>query len=192
MDISDRERKISEYIKTSGFNGRYRKIKYVVTDMHGNLYKKGYLEDLIKSIPFLLYPAEKRFIPPLSVLNSVFGCTDPYKISDCVWEPFQIERTEFEALVASLLGDRNVQYQYVEPPDWIKTFRDWSIWAFDYLHQAPSDEHRRLIDEWDRLDREIKKSIRENDEQGWLSNVRQGQSACDKYMEFIRKYKKET
>lgn len=186
-------KEIDDHIKTFDFDGKNRRIKFVMNGMHGHFnYKEGNLKDLLIHIPFLLYPADKFYVPSLTVLNNVLktGRSGEGELSDCIWEPFEIARDEYDLLLKTFLNDKKVSCQYVEPPDWVKTFMDWGIWMFDYLYGAPSDEHRKLTYELHKLNHQAKKAKEKGDTDQWLTVVKKEQAVSGQIMVFVNKYKK--
>ncbi len=64
----------------------------------------------------------------------------------CRWKPFEIDETQYAALVEELR--RRGSFRVLpEPPSWVKTREDWSIWLDEHDEGVPAEEHRRLAAE---------------------------------------------
>ena len=91
--------------------------------------------------------------PQLLVVNDVFrrGIHDAGMSGGCSWRPFEITQSEWGE-VAGALHARHAEdrCQFVEPPEWVQTFDDWSSWILIFKHgvpggvQAPERESRVL------------------------------------------------
>jgi hypothetical protein len=65
-------------------------------------------------------------IPPLKILNEALSAG--YSPREAEWEPFTIDRPEYDELVKDLLSKPTERYKQVAPPEEIKTFEQWANW----------------------------------------------------------------
>jgi hypothetical protein len=105
----------------------------------GEFPREGDLADLLFAIPYLLMDE----IPPLAVLNDVLrrGREDAGMSGGCIWEPFEIDATEYGELVEELQrrGQRGVlgrspggaRFQHRDLPASISTFGAWAAFRHE-------------------------------------------------------------
>ena len=89
----------------------------------------GTLVDLLSAVPYLL---TAQVVPPMRVVNDLLikGIYDAGMSGGCEWEPFQIDASEWNDLKQALTAPGSEEpCEFVEPPDWVKTFEDWSQWV---------------------------------------------------------------
>jgi hypothetical protein len=107
------------------------------------------LDNFVLSLPYLIGPAQpgdRAPIPSRAVLNSIFrsGKFSAGMSGNWEWEPFEIDQSEYEELVAALSnGERPVRVM-PEPPRWVETRDEWNIWIASQDHDSSSEEGRRL------------------------------------------------
>jgi hypothetical protein len=142
--------KINNFIHTSKLDSISREIKFVKKGMHGYLdFRKGDLYDLLLSIDYLIVPVEKIPIPPLNAINDVLITGEK---GECIWNPFQISEKEYIIFINKLKSENNNKYFFIESPSWIKTFEDWQLWLWYRNYNVPIDEHRKLLNEYNKWD----------------------------------------
>jgi hypothetical protein len=85
------------------------------------------------------------WVPPRAVLNSLFrtGSLGLGMSGGARWEPFEIDESEYEELVAAL-AEHGYEPLPAEPPGWVAGRTDWRIWEDELRTGIPSEEHRRL------------------------------------------------
>ncbi len=100
-------------------------------------------------------------IPPKIVLNDILrtGIDDAGMSGGVKWEPFQLSEEEY-LKVRDALEERGLVF--VEPPGWVKSKSDWHIWEMEVDHGIPADEHRRLSEPCEKLEKEMERAVREN------------------------------
>ena len=156
----------------------------------GSVTKKGSLKNLLFAIPYFLVPDE--LIPPLEVVNSVLrtGVSDAGMSGGCRWQPLEISAAEYEELVAALVTDG---LKTVDSPGWVKTRDDWQIWVMQIRNSVPVEEHRRLTDEYNRLDHAQKEARARGDielaDDLFVQSVRAGNRLADFVMAHINQRK---
>ena len=51
----------------------------------------------------------------------------------CKWEPFQIDASEWNDLRQGFAAPGSEgPYEFIEPPDWVKTYDDWHTWVMTF------------------------------------------------------------
>jgi hypothetical protein len=146
-----------EHSEPAGQQGHLRRVDY---EVHagagpGRSRKSGPLKSLVTQIPYFL---AHGVIPPLPVVNAVLrtGAVNAGMSGGCTWEPFEIAAAEYETLVEGLRADG---LKTVDAPDWVQTGDDWTIWQLFLSEGVPVEEHRRLTDECNRLERQRKAAL---------------------------------
>jgi hypothetical protein len=128
-------------------DGLRRNVSFTILGgVGGSTKKRGTLADLLASVPYLL---SARLIPPLRVVNDVLrkGVRDAGMSGGSAWEPFEITQPEWEDLAGALkaLPSRR-KCSFVEPPEWVTTFDDWSTWIMIFKYGYP-ENFRHLAQE---------------------------------------------
>src|SRR5687767_4741508 len=83
----------------------------------GSIERSGTLVDLVAELPVL----SAGLIPPLHVLNDLLrlGRDDAGMSGGAEWEPIQIDKSEWRALVTALeRGGQQRAWRFVHPPEW--------------------------------------------------------------------------
>ena len=123
----------------------------------------GSVAALLRSMPYAL---SAGLLPPLHVLNSLLrtGISDAGMSGSCEWPPFEITDEEWRELEAALASDEGDRVVYVAPADWVQTPSDWHVWAMEYRHGVPAEEHRRLLSTYERIEEERRAARARGDE----------------------------
>jgi hypothetical protein len=125
----------------------------------------GSVAALLRSLPYAL---SAGLLPPLHVLNSVLrtGSADAGMSGSCEWPPFELSAEEWRELETVLASDEGTggSVTYVAPADWVKTPSDWHVWAMEYRHGVPADEHRRLLTAYEDIEAERRSARARGDE----------------------------
>lgn len=124
-----------------------RRLRYTVETGVGDQATEtdGRVVELLESIPYLL---TNGLIPPRNVLNEVLkiGSRDAGMSGGCRWEPFELTTEEFRELVDELeaRSPDEGEYRFVQPPEWVRSYEDWSLWCAEYLSSIPAELNRKL------------------------------------------------
>ena len=150
----------------------------------GTIKESGTLKDLLFEIPYLL---TSGLIPPLRVLNDILrkGIVDAGMSGGCKWQPFEIGQAEYEELAGSLNADPDDSFKEVEAPAWVRTHSDWGIWLMEHLSGVPSEEHRKLQQEYDDIERRRREARERGDVELEESLYEKSAEAGDRLSEFI-------
>jgi hypothetical protein len=126
---------------------RELRFKYYVMHCSGGIWTRGTLKDLLLAMPGVLH----RFIPPFQVLsyllkhgvpNEFFpdGLLPDGKVQydagmsgGCSWKPFEIIREEYEELILDLLTDPESQFDILDTPAEVQTYKQWVEWKLKHL-----------------------------------------------------------
>jgi hypothetical protein len=101
--------------------------------------------DLVAVLTGGPYPCLKPGeVPPLDVVNDFLraGGTGGGMNGGWRWEPFDVDRDEYEELVRELL-DRG-DFELVETPEWVRTWPEWYAWLSERRRGIPAMESLRL------------------------------------------------
>jgi hypothetical protein len=121
--------------------------------------RKGSLVDLVVAIPYLVMSE----IPPRRVLNDVLtrGFSDAGMSGGCIWEPLEIDETEYSNLVEALQrrGRRPVEgrdsggkpFDVPQTPDAILTHGEWVVFRAERRGAINPLAARRLLEDEDTL-----------------------------------------
>ena len=125
----------------------------------------GSVAALLRSIPYAL---SAGLLPPLHVLNSLLktGRSDAGMSGACEWPPFELNDEEWSELRTALASDEGTgeSVTYVAPADWVETPNDWHVWAMEYRHGVPAEEHRRLLAAYESIEAERRAARARGDE----------------------------
>ena len=126
-----------------------RELRFKRYAMHcaGGIWTQGTLKDLLLSMPYVLH----SFIPPFHVLNYLLkhgvpneffpdGLLPDGKVQydagmsgGCSWKPFEITREEYEELVLDLLTEPESQFEVLDVPAEVQTYKQWVEWKLKHL-----------------------------------------------------------
>jgi hypothetical protein len=126
-----------------------RELRFKRYAMHcaGGVWVRGTLKDLLLAMPYVLY----RYIPPFHVLSYLLKYGAPNEFfpdgflpdgkvqydagmsGGCSWKPFEITQEEYEELVLDLLTDPESQFEVLDAPGEVQTYRQWSEWKLKRL-----------------------------------------------------------
>src|SRR4051794_2317521 len=156
----------------------------------GTIEKTGSLRDLVLAIPSL-----RMFdlMPPLSVLNTVLreGIVEAGMSGGCRGQPLEVTPSEYDELVRSFSADPHDHFEPLDVPAWVETRRDWGIWVEEYVRRVPAAEHRRLVAEYEALQRQRKAAQESGDselaETLFVEEVRAGTKLGDFIMGHLGK-----
>lgn len=118
------------------------RFKRYVMHCAGGIWTRGTLRDLLLAMPYVL----DRFIPPFHVLSYLLkhgvpnGLFPDGKVQydagmsgGCSWKPFEITQEEYEELVLDLLTDPDSQFEVLDAPTEVQTYRQWVDWKLNHL-----------------------------------------------------------
>jgi hypothetical protein len=124
------------------------------------------IADILRRLPYLLLGG---LIPPLTVVNALLrkGEFDAGMSGGGRWLPIELSADEFEEVVADLAnhGDHGRPLRYLEPPDWVETYSDWSIWVAEVIHSIPAAANRRYHAAMIELQAAANRAAEEGDEE---------------------------
>ena len=123
----------------------------------GSAEVSGTVVDLLDAVPYLF---AAQLIPPWHVLNDLLrkGVADAGMSGGCTWESFELTRLEWAELSAHLqAANREQQFTFVEPPDWVQSIEEWNDWTVMVSLGLP-DEFRTLSRRSREMDRALKKA----------------------------------
>ncbi|GMV29250.1 MAG: hypothetical protein AMXMBFR59_13750 [Rhodanobacteraceae bacterium] len=102
------------------------------------------IADVLRVYPYLLVGG---LIPPLAIVNALLraGAVDAGMSGGGRWEPIELSLEEFEEVISDLIahGTGGRPLRYAEPPDWVQSYADWSIWVAEQVYSIPAAENRR-------------------------------------------------
>jgi hypothetical protein len=117
-----------------------RKISFAVLGgVGGSSEEQGTVVDLLSAIPYLL---TAQLVPPLHVVNDLLmkGIYDAGMSGGCEWEPFHIDASEWNDFRRALAEPHSgAACEFVEPPDWVKTYDDWHSWVMTFKYGGRKD-----------------------------------------------------
>ncbi|MBU2870535.1 hypothetical protein [Colwellia sp. E2M01] len=101
---------------------------------------------LLTNIPYLY---TSGIFPSIDVLNEILskGIYDAGMSGGVRWQPYKLQQGDFELTfksVKSISSSSNLEF--IEPADWVKTFKDWKVWVMFIKQGVPWKEHKRLND----------------------------------------------
>lgn len=110
-----------------------REISFTVLGgVGGESAEQGTVVDLLAAVPYLL---TTQLVPPLRVVNDLLtkGSYDAGMSGGCEWEPFQIDASEWNDVKQALTAPGSEEpCEFIEPPDWVKTYDDWHTWVMTF------------------------------------------------------------
>jgi hypothetical protein len=117
-----------------------KSVSYVVLGgVGGEFPEQGTVADLLLAIPYLL---SAKIIPPLHIVNDLLarGAKNAGMSGGCQWEPFQLNRSEWDELAHHLQSQPgHSRFQFVPPPEWVVTVEDWQSWIMMYKYGFPAE-----------------------------------------------------
>jgi hypothetical protein len=121
---------------------RELRFKRYVLHCADGVWVRGTLKDLLLALPYVLH----RYIPPFHILGHLFKYGVPNEFfpdgllpdgkvqydagmsGGCSWKPFEITQEEYEELVLDLLTDPRAQFEILDAPTEVQTYRQWVEW----------------------------------------------------------------
>src|SRR5262245_41258144 len=115
-----------------------RRLRYEVLVRDRSVTAEGNLSEFLQRVPYLFMDG---VIPSRDVLNDFLrqGIADYGMSGGCQWEPFQVSTEELVRELGRAKG-----YRFVEPPEWVETQLDWSIWRMGCSLRIPPEEQVAL------------------------------------------------
>ena len=124
------------------------------------------IADVLRSYPYLL---SGGLIPPLAIVNALLrtGEVDAGMSGGGRWEPIELSADEFEEVVTHLCehGAHGKSLRYAEPPEWVQSYADWSIWVAEQVYSIPATENRRYSAVMAELQTAANRAASEGDEE---------------------------
>jgi hypothetical protein len=83
------------------------------------VWKRGNLEELLRDIPYLIWPPDGGILPTREELNRVLaeGKWDAGMSGGCDWQPFQISDDEYEELAEVFLTEPGTNFRMPDTPE---------------------------------------------------------------------------
>ena len=69
----------------------------------------------------------RKMIPPLPILNAALRAGVTAREAD--WDPFEIDADQYDALIATIVGEPPLGFRLTKPPLDVTTHRAWIEWV---------------------------------------------------------------
>jgi hypothetical protein len=169
-----------------------KKIKYKYLPPTGpdSIKSTTMLDEFLISLPHLLYMG---YIPPLNIINLflVVGIDEAGMSGGAEWEPFTIDKTEYDEILASLSYRKyhnSEHYNLSLVEEIINTKNEWFAKVMEHKHGIPFARHLELMEREQSLLHQSKeaydqgkKALGEKLHMQWYQSANELNDFCDEY-----------
>ena len=97
----------------------------LLPDIAGAFVKKeAPLSEFARDVRWVFY---RKNVPPLPVLNAAL--THGSSPREAEWEPFSLNESEFQELLATIAGEPPSGFRFIQPPADVQTHEAWLHWV---------------------------------------------------------------
>jgi len=156
----------------------------------GTVSCEGNLLKFVHDLPYLFL---FNLIPNIAVFNDIFskGLDDAGMSGGCIWEPFAINKSEYDELVEQLLCLPDQIYRLVDSPEWVATQSNWHIWIMEFECGIPAEKHKTLSEEEAKWSKKLNEVYAQGNRELYLEYHLKAIEAGNRLVEFIDPYLQE-
>lgn len=148
------------------------------------------LDEFLISLPHLLYMG---YIPPLNIINLflALGIDEAGMSGGAEWEPFDIDKKEYEEILDSLKHRKYHDSEYFNSSlidEIISTKNEWFVKVMEHKHGIPFARHFELMEREQALRQQSAEAYEQGDKElgesihiRWYQSVNELNDFCDEH-----------